>query len=117
MAAARRRGGGAEAAVELRAAAVTLLGRDSSHRAEDWRALDGMLSPQAPREIQSAVIRTLSRRRDAEAGRMLLSHWAGLTPELRGAAMDALLSRTETANGVLDAIEAKMLAVRDIDAP
>jgi putative heme-binding domain-containing protein len=117
MAAARRTAGDVDAAVELRAAAVTLLGRDASKRAEDWRALDAMLSPQAPREIQSAVIRTLSRRKEPEAGRTLLSRWAGLTPELRGAAMDALLSRSESANLVLDAIEGKSLAVRDIDAP
>jgi putative heme-binding domain-containing protein len=67
--------------------------------------------------MQAAAIAALSKRREAEGTQLLLNHWKGLTPSLRAAAVDGLLSRVESAKLLLDAVAAKKVLVMEIDAP
>lgn len=103
--------------LEDRAAAVALLGRDAATRTDDLAVLDRLLLPQSPTQMQAAVIAALSKRREAEGTQLLLNHWKGLTPPLRSAAVDGLLSRAESAKLLLDAVAAKKVLVMEIDAP
>jgi putative membrane-bound dehydrogenase-like protein len=107
----------ANAPLAERAAAVTLLARDPAARDHDLKSLAGLLTPQSPRELQAAIIATLSRRQDADAARLLLDHWKTLTPDLRAAAADGLLARGDRAALLLDAIENKSVLATEIDAP
>jgi putative membrane-bound dehydrogenase-like protein len=100
---------------DLRAAAVGLLGRDPVNRKQDLAALDRMLSPQSPRELQAAVIRAIARRREGGLAKTLLDHWKGLTPDLRASAVDAMLARNERAKMLLDAVEKKSILPTEID--
>jgi putative membrane-bound dehydrogenase-like protein len=105
------------APLDRRAAAVALLGRDSKQQSEDAATFDRLLSPQSPRELQAATIATMARRRDAQSAKRLLDHWKGLSPDLRAAAVDSLLARTESANLFLDAIGGKQVLAIEVDAP
>jgi hypothetical protein len=117
VSAARRTANDAAAPIELRAAAVALLGRDRASQAEDLKTFDRLLSPQSPRELQAAAIGTLGRRKDAQSAKLLLAHWKGMTPELRSAVLDGLLARPDSANQLLDAIESKSVLAIEVDAP
>jgi putative heme-binding domain-containing protein len=107
----------ASAKLEDRAAAVALLGRDAATRKDDLAVLDKLLSPQSPAQLQAAAITELSKRRVADGTQLLLNHWKELTPQLRSMAVDALLSRPESAKLLLDAMTAKKVLVMEIDAP
>jgi putative heme-binding domain-containing protein len=104
------------APLDLRAAAVPLLGREKSSHDADLATFRALLAPQSPRELQAAVITAVSRRNDADLARLLLDHWKGLTPDLRSAALDALLSRPARAALLMDAIQAKAIRPTEIDA-
>ncbi len=105
------------AALDARSAAVALLARDPANRKADMASLKQLLTPQSPRELQAAIITTLSRRPDAEGARLLLEQWKGLTPDLRAGAVDGLLTRPDRALLLLDAVESKAVLVTEIDAP
>ncbi|MDB5320829.1 MAG: putative rane-bound dehydrogenase [Phycisphaerales bacterium] len=100
-----------------RSAAISLLAHDPATRERDLKTLSELLSPQSPRELQAAIIATLSRRQDPDAARLLLDHWKTLTPDLRAAGTDGLLSRPDRAALLLDAIEHKSVLATEIDAP
>lgn len=103
------------AAVEMRSAAMSLLGREASAQKQDMALLEGLLSPQSPQEIQGAVLATLTRRKEASIAPLLLRHLKGLSPKLREAVLDALLTRADWAGALLDAIEKKQLSATDLD--
>jgi putative heme-binding domain-containing protein len=105
------------AALDARSAAVALLARDPANRRADMANLKQLLTPQSPRELQAAIIATLSRRPDAEGARLLLEQWKGLTPDLRAEAVDGLLTRPDRALLLLDAVESRAVLVSEIDAP
>jgi len=105
------------APLEKRAAGVALLGRDRDRQAQDNTILERLLAPQSPRELQSAAIATLVGRRGTGNYERLLAHWKGMTPELRSNVLDGLLSRSDSANQLLDAIDARRVLAIEIDAP
>jgi putative membrane-bound dehydrogenase-like protein len=102
--------------LDLRAATVALLGRDKASRDADLATFRQLLAPQSPRELQAAVIAAVGRRNDTGLARLLTEHWKGLTPDLRAAALDALLSRSARARILLDAVEARAVLPVEIDA-
>jgi putative heme-binding domain-containing protein len=104
------------ASVETRAAAVPLLAYSTGGRKGDLGQLAPLLSPELPREVQLAAITALSRRRDAMVASVLIDHLKVLTPDLRSAGLDVLLSRPEWSTALLDAIENKKLIAADVDA-
>src|SRR5258706_69212 len=62
--------GNPDESLDARSTAVALLGRDAATRAEDLANLNRLLSPQMPKEIQSAIITSLSRRRELDGAKM-----------------------------------------------
>jgi putative heme-binding domain-containing protein len=78
-----------------------------------------LFSLQSPSELQAAVIAGASRRgaRRLDVAGVVLDRWASLTPELRGLATEALLSRADRATLLLDKVSAKAMRATDIDAP
>jgi putative heme-binding domain-containing protein len=70
-------------------------------------ALRELLVPQAPSEIQMAVVRALAVRGDPEVSAILLAGWQSYGPELRRAVLEAVFSRPERVAALLDAVEQK----------
>lgn len=91
--------------------------RDGNSRAAAVRALALMeyatvrenfrelLQSNQPLAVQRAALATLGSYADAEAGLMIVEAWPGLSPELRGVAMETLLSRPKWALACLAALE------------
>ena len=77
---------------------------------------EALLTPANPAELQSAVIATLGSFDQKEVAPLLLSRFDQLTPEVKGRALDVLISRPAWALQVLEAIEAKQVAAADLDA-
>jgi putative membrane-bound dehydrogenase-like protein len=77
---------------------------------------EALLTPANPAELQSAVIATLGSFDQQEVAPLLLSRFDQLTPEVKGRALDVLISRPAWALQVLEAIEAKQVAAADLDA-
>ena len=99
-----------------RMAAVRLLGRGSDRRAEDIRALAGLLTPQSPPELLTAAVNALGRIDDPSAVDALLDGWSAHTPLVRSRILDLLLSREEGALALLDRLENGRLQSSEIDA-
>ncbi len=88
---------------EIRAAAVSLLGRREAHRSDERRFLEKILATSEPTNVQIAAIRRLRRLSgDATA---LIGPWRSFVPPVRAAAFDALLSRPDWTRSLLEAIE------------
>jgi putative heme-binding domain-containing protein len=104
------------AEMAVRTAAVGLLLRDSGARDEDLALVREALSPQSPRDLQTAAIAALSGRRESRTPELLVGALKSFTPEVRGAALDALLARPQWAGALLDAVERKEIAAADLDA-
>jgi putative membrane-bound dehydrogenase-like protein len=100
-----------------RASALRLLGRGVDHRTEDVKALQDLLVPQSPDELQSAAIAALGRLRGPEVPAALVRGWRGFGPGLRGQALEVLLRRPEWMSALLDALERKQVPPAEIDAP
>jgi putative heme-binding domain-containing protein len=93
------------AATDLRVAAIGVV--------DDVDLLAKLISPTCAPEIQQAAMHTLS----ALDARVFLTVWTTLAPPLRATALDALLSRPEWTQALLDAIEARRIAAVELDAP
>ena len=92
-----------ETSAELRAAATRLLGRVPSVRDEDVRRLHDLLRTDVPATVQRAAI---VRQRDLNADpKPLLQAWGTLIPEVRSAAVAAVLSRGNWSRALLEAID------------
>jgi putative membrane-bound dehydrogenase-like protein len=76
-----------------RAAAISLLARDPSGRADTLRTLAALLTPRVAGELQRAAILALSAAGDPSVPATLLANWPSFSPETRSAALEALLSR------------------------
>jgi putative membrane-bound dehydrogenase-like protein len=77
---------------------------------------EALLTPANPAELQSAVIATLGSFDQNEVAPLLLSRFDQLTPEVKGRALDVLISRPAWALQLLEAIAAKQVAAADLDA-
>lgn len=67
--------------------------------------LSSLLDPQEPAEVQIAAVRALGQVEGVESGRLFISKWRELTPPVRLAATEALLSRPEHVELLLTGIE------------
>lgn len=76
------------------------------HRPLAESGLGRFLAPTEPQAVQRAAARALGRYPDAEVGPMLLQHWRGYAPAMRGEVLQALLGRAAWHPALLDAIEA-----------
>lgn len=75
-----------------------------------------LLDLRQPGEVQLAALGVLDRFNDPELPAVLLKNWETLSPRLRAAAGDALLSRPERSKALLDAVETKTFAPQNLDA-
>src|SRR5262249_14877209 len=57
--------------------------------------LGPLLTAQEPREIQSGAVRTLASFNESFVGYVLLSSWAGYSPEIRSEVLEALFARKD----------------------
>jgi len=67
--------------------------------------LGQLLEPRQPREVQLAVLKILAASADSSVSELILRSWPGLSPAVRRAAADVLLSRPERALALLTAID------------
>jgi putative heme-binding domain-containing protein len=79
-------------------------------------ALSKLLGSKEPQEFQLAAISTLDSFSESEVGTVLVAAWPSLTPRVRVAALDALLSRPNRAVAFLTAIDAGKIPATDLDA-
>ena len=67
--------------------------------------LAGLLDPQEPEEVQVAAVRALAETEGGETGRFLISNWKEMTTDVRLGAAATLLSKPETVELLMTAIE------------
>src|SRR5690625_5415224 len=65
----------------------------------------GLIEPRQPNSVQAAAARGLARYEGEEIGRKLTEGWKRRTPQVRAAAMEAMLADDERIRMVLDAVE------------
>ncbi len=116
FAAARSQAADNAAELELRTAAVRLLGRGRNQRDVDLKLLGNLLTPQTPPELQQAAIAELGRLRDESIPSLLIAHWRGLVAARRTQALDALMNRDAWAAELVAAIGDDKVPRTDFDA-
>jgi putative heme-binding domain-containing protein len=107
-----RRARDSHAALDDRQRAVELIVCGRFDRASG--VLEAMLEPRQPQNLQLAAVRGLSGYRDEQVPRLLLRAYRGLTPAVRGEAMQTLLARAEWIEPLVEAIEAQLVSAADI---
>ncbi|MDB6056431.1 MAG: putative rane-bound dehydrogenase, partial [Verrucomicrobiales bacterium] len=85
----------AKAKEASRESAIRLLGRRDTKQDEDLKTLGGLLDPAVSLRLQKAALAGLRRNRTAKVPELVISHWPTMSPSLRQASMELLLSREE----------------------
>ena len=103
-------------AVALRSAAIALLGHAPFERG--LGALGPLLDPRQAPELQLQVVRALERSGDARGAEMLADagRWSRYTPQVREAAVGALVSKPAMAKVLFAAIERGAIRPTDISS-
>jgi putative membrane-bound dehydrogenase-like protein len=101
--------------LDLRVAAISLLGREAAERDADLSRLTALLQPEQPIELARAAIESLARSRHPTVPGRLIGAWRSATPELRAAMLAVLVRRDEWIAELLDALDRKLLSPRDLD--
>ena len=78
-------------------------------------ALDALLSPDEPSEVQLASVRSLSAHFGQQVGQILVRNWRTYSPAVRREAVEALFSREERLQPFLDALESGDVAAAHLD--
>ncbi|MCP5117449.1 MAG: c-type cytochrome [bacterium] len=99
--------------VNRRALAVGALG--GGQYASVRPALEKVLSTFQPAELQVAAIGSLAAFDDPGVASILITHWKAYAPAARAKTVDALLSRTERAEALMNALEDGRIERADID--
>lgn len=93
-----------------RAAALGLLGRDRSRTKDDLALLSALFSPQVPAEVQLAAVKAAARTADPSVAALFLDKWPAMSPAVRAAVSDVLLSREPWALQLANSSAARQLA-------
>jgi putative membrane-bound dehydrogenase-like protein len=104
----------AQAALAKRLAALALLDVAPFETAQP--ALLTSLAAGQPAELQTAAIKVLAQHPLPAVTTALITHWRGLTPPARDAALAALIAREDRATALLQAIQAGAIKPTDIPA-
>jgi putative membrane-bound dehydrogenase-like protein len=112
---ARTVAGNTEVSEDDRLAAIRLLGRSTSHVAENRERLRSLLGPRVPARLQEAAVAALTRSSDPEIPKLLLAGWKSQSPALRTTILDAIVSRSAWANVLLAALERGEIAPAEVD--
>jgi putative heme-binding domain-containing protein len=105
--------GDARQPVAQRVAAVRLLGYGPFNTAAP--ALQGLLDPQEPAEIQLAAVRALAAHHNPKVPDLLLASWNRSTPSVRREVLEALFARVDRLEAMLNAIEHKKLPAAQLE--
>jgi putative heme-binding domain-containing protein len=97
----------------FRLEAVQLLGYGPFQLAAP--ALQKLLGPQSPVELQSEAVRALSDHESPRVAKILLETWNGYSPIVRREVIEALFAQPARLGTLLDAIEKKQVAAGQID--
>ena len=103
-----------QAALADRLAALALLDVAPFETAQP--ALLANLAAGQPAELQTAAIKVLAQHPLPAVTTALITHWRGLTPPARDAALAALIAREDRATALLQAIQAGTIKPTDIPA-
>ncbi len=93
-------------AVSVRIAAIELSGRKPAHA----QTLFELLSSNEPIEIQTATTKVLA----PSHPQKILKRFTGMSPSVRAAAVESLLSRKSTTHDLLSAISTKVIPINSI---
>jgi putative heme-binding domain-containing protein len=74
-----------------------------------------LLDSTQPPPIQTAAVKALANRQEAEVGHLIVANWRNFGPASRADAMDALLRRPQRAVTLLDAIENGKIPAGELD--
>jgi len=105
-----------EAAADLRAAAIRLLGRDKDRQADDFQLMKHLLVPRSPVAVQRAVVANLARRSEPSVAEILLAGWRSHSPEIRHQILDALASRKPWSEALRRRLEAETIRASELSA-
>ncbi|MDX1929975.1 MAG: neutral/alkaline non-lysosomal ceramidase N-terminal domain-containing protein [Pirellulaceae bacterium] len=98
-----------------RIAAAKVLCRPAKYRESGVDLLAPWLQPQTDPQLQVQVIEAMAQSGIARVPETLSSAWSQLSPELRGRALDAWLSRETWTNDLLDRLESNRIPLRSLD--
>jgi putative membrane-bound dehydrogenase-like protein len=113
FAAAGKRAGDEQATITIRKAAAGLLTHADFATASKY--LTPLLTPTTPSDLQLAAVDALADHAEADTATALLKNWRSYSPQVRRATIDVLVSRTNHATVLLDAIEAGRVKSREIE--
>jgi len=112
MAGAKNVAGDARATERNRLEAVRLLGMTTYGQAR--ATLVSLLEREKPQAIQSAALTALGHFSEAEVAAAVIEHWSGLTSEAQSGAVSLLLSRSERAVALLQAIQQGVIPATEL---
>jgi len=93
--------------IALRAKAARLLGRGIQNEPEDLTIVAGFLNPKTPVDLQVSIVGSLNHVADQRIPKLLLENWTAHTPQVREAALDALLSRESWSRALFKEMESR----------
>ena len=95
----------AKASERLRESAIHLLGRRTGKEDTDLKIIGDLLEPSVSLRLQKAALAVLKRNRTAQVPTLVMSHWNTMSPTLRQAGLELLLSRDEWTKQLLTAMQ------------
>jgi len=98
-----------------RLAAVRLVGHAAAKNPADRDLLVGLLRPQVAIDLQQAAVLALGRTTDPKVADLLVHDWKGHSPQVRGAIVDVLLSRSTWTASFLSALEDGCVPAAELD--
>jgi len=98
-----------------RLAALRLLGHSAARKSSDRDLLIAMLRPQVPLDLQQAAVAAVAGTTDSKVPDLLVHDWKKHSPQVRGAILDALLSRPAWTSALLSSLEDGCVPPAEID--
>jgi putative heme-binding domain-containing protein len=98
-----------------RVPAVQLLGHAAARSPADRDLILGLLRPQVPGDVQQAAVAALGKTSDSKVPELLVGDWKKHTPQIRGAILDALMSRPAWTASLLSSLEDGCVPPAEID--
>jgi len=105
-----------ETPVLERIAAARVLLRDPKHHSEAIASLGALLIPQTAVESQRAALQAMTLSSDPGVPGLITRSWVSLGPDIRGVALDVLLSREPWSHELLRFVEKGVIASDALDA-
>jgi putative membrane-bound dehydrogenase-like protein len=78
-------------------------------------ALQELLDPRNPGDLQLAAVRSLAQHQNAKVAEMLLASWSRYSPAVRREVLEALFARADRLDTLLTAVEQKKILIGQLD--